>query len=203
MSKVIALALGFSLALCGCGNGNGGDAFGTCVDLKSKWEACGGDPKGAWGLSKVCHADYPNPWEQECPNATATGKIQATATAEIGADTIQFGTATFKVEAGFEIPTDCIATIGATDCKGMQDLLISDPNAQATCTDQGQTCKCHFTNTDPEKGNQEPYSLSGTNLIIGATGDEDSIPFCVKGSQMAWKMDPSDESIEFFLFKKK
>jgi hypothetical protein len=196
-----------ALTAMGCGKDDS-IGFGECNDLKASFEACGGEVMGTWEVSGVCHNSPYNPYDQggeECPNATATASITAACTATLDKTSIQYSKSNMTFIADMKVPIDCL-TADDMNCAGYEQALEKqfekEDDGNASCSEKDNICQCNVNMTVEDQPIEEPYRIENNKLITGEGEDQVSIPFCVKGNEMAMKIPNSEMGVEYVIYKK-
>jgi len=160
--------------LAGCGEGDDDVAVGE----DCSFDACGGDPTGAWTVDSdsVCDEPLAN---EECPEMTRDTDVDAAGSLNLADD----GTFTLHVAYSGEVvihaPLSCID--GATCADG------STPELDVTCEDEGpDQCRCVFAidSDDSEEGTWQTDEnvlvlLDPDDLEVALSGE-----YCARGDAL-------------------
>lgn len=153
-------------------------AISSCSEVSTKFVPCGENGKsivGTWKFKDVCFSDAligQNPYGQVCSGASISADISWTGTATFNATTVILSERTQVVAGEATIPKSCLTAIGKASCdefKKENDIMFN------TCTDDGTNCKCTGSETKTESASTQPYTISGTNLVINGNNS----PFCL------------------------
>lgn len=159
-------------ALAGCGD----------EDVDCSFEACGGDPVGAWTIDGAC-APAGGVGGGDCPGATIVESVSYSGSWTFDGDmTYQVdGQSLTSLQGSF--PKSCLGQIGS--CEDLADEGL-------TCRTMGDRCDCSGVQS-------EPFELAGTWLSDGSTLSLDGVPwtYCQSGDSL--KMQSSFEGQTFVM----
>jgi hypothetical protein len=175
------------------GTATGGTAgASTLPACTGTFKPCGGDPSGTWDIVSAClegdllaslnaaaGADYP-----DCAGGVSAASVTLTGSVTYGAGTYSYDAQSNVAETVTYTPK-CYSsvspgsTLSTSTCNGIQQALILDAGATASCT-YATSCNCQLTVANVN-------TSSGTYQVSGSTITEDtgsSYDFCVNGNTM-------------------
>ena len=175
------------LVLASCSVGDPSDDGARC----GTFEACGGDIVGTWGIEESCAGLQAS---EACPQSTPLySRYNRTGTYEFGESGELVMTQRTRSSFHWNVPLSCFPGYG---CTSLESLLASDgvgTDADATCSDQGDSCSCDVVST-VEETFSGTYEVDGSHLAFSNGVEYD---FCVDGSELALH----DGPFEVFLVK--
>lgn len=175
------------LVLANCNTGDNVHEGARCGTL----EACGGDVVGTWGIEESCAGLQAT---EQCPQSAAlysrynrTGVYEFSESGEL--------TLTQRTRSSFHwnVPLSCFPGYG---CSSLESLLAYDgvgAEADATCSDQGDSCSCDVTSSVEEMFTGT-YEVDGSHLTLSNDVEYD---YCVDGTELSLK----SGAFEYYLVK--
>jgi hypothetical protein len=180
------LSLCFCAAACaGGGSGTGGE----CGKIKG----CGGDIVGTWTVEELCFstldAIFPDLQGQAaCLDTIKSSKAKPTGSYTFdksGNSTVDL---TFSVDVETVFSAPCLSALAGTstkvDAQTCADVEASNQGQQGiagiSCKVAKEGCSCLITSADLGGRSSGPYSINGSNLVLGST----SGPYCVDGDTL-------------------
>jgi hypothetical protein len=165
------------LALANCQVGDPSDEGARC----GSFEACGGDIVGTWGIEESCAGLQAL---EECPQSAALfSRYNRTGTYEFGESGELTVTQRTRSSFHWNVPLSCFPGYG---CSSLESLFSADSigaEADASCTDQGDSCSCDVT-TSVEEMFTGTYEVDGSHLTFSNGIEYD---FCIDGTELALK----------------
>ena len=159
-----------------------------CAEVPAEFVACGGDLIGTWTFADICFEDQvlgENPFEENCPEATAEFEMDYTGSMTIDATTITQNMETMSMSSHFEVPLTCMVD---GQCTALND------EENMTCQAEGELCVCDAAHVQSEF---EPmvmtYTIDGNNLLITDEDGTDTVPYCRQGDSAVVKIIDEDE----------
>jgi hypothetical protein len=163
MRARIHCALLVAAALAGCGD----------EDVDCSFDACGGDPIGAWTIDGAC-APSTGVGDQ-CPGATVVQSVSYSGSWSFDADMTYAvdGQTLSSVQGSF--PRSCLGQVAR--CEDLADDGL-------TCRTSGDRCECSSLET-------EPFEIAGTWTASGSelTLDGSSWSYCQDGDSLKLRTD--------------
>ncbi len=165
-----------------------GDASTTCDE---SFEPCGGDPTGTWDVVNVCvqgdivaaaNAAYAS------DSTSCSGLCKSVSLSAQGSVTYDSGSyepsALTSISETLTVTSSCFAALSGeswtnTSCTTFAQLLESDGNTTAVCSQASAGCNCVYTTNSAAQG--DTYTVSGSSLVAS---DGTTTEFCVQGSTM-------------------
>ena len=175
------------LILANCNAGDNSHEAARC----GTFEACGGDLVGTWGIEESCAGLQAT---EQCPQSAALySRYNRTGVYEFGESGELTMTQRTRSSFHWNVPLSCFPGYG---CTSLESLLAYDgvgTDADATCTDQGDSCSCDVTSS-VEETFSGTYEADGSQLAF-SNGVE--YYFCVDGSELSLKAG----AFEYYLVK--
>lgn len=172
----------------------------SCQDARTKFVACGGDPKGAWLFADFCPdpTSLPkDPLKDKCAQYTLAVDMTSTREVTIDATTLGTGPGKETVVLTGTFPASCFADDGGTPtCDS-----FNDPAESRTCTDKGSgMCECTETTvTDkPDNPKSDTYTTDSATNTITFTNKDGKVTageYCVSGDILYFKEKPQDGKV--------
>jgi hypothetical protein len=141
-------------------------------------EACGGDIVGTWGIEESCAGLRAS---EECPqSAPLYSRYNRTGTysfSEAGELVMNQRT---RSSFHWNVPLSCFPGYG---CATLESLLATDgvgTDADASCSDQGDSCSCDVT-TSVEETFTGTYEVDGSTVAFSNGVEYD---YCVDGTEL-------------------
>lgn len=165
------------LVLANCNAGDNVHEAARC----GSFEACGGDIVGTWGIEESCAGLQAT---EECPQSAAlysrynrTGVYEFSESGEL--------TLTQRTRSSFHwnVSLSCFPGYG---CASLESLLSYDgvgTDADATCSDQGDSCSCDVTSSVEEMFTGT-YEVDGSRVVFSNDVEYD---YCVDGTELSLK----------------
>ena len=175
------------LVLANCNTGDNTHEDARC----GTFEACGGDLVGTWGIEESCAAVAP---VEACPQSSALySRYNRTGTYEFGETGELVMNQRTRSSFHWNVPLSCFPGYG---CATIESLLASDSggtDADATCSDQGDSCSCDVT-ASVQESFTGTYETDGSRLVFSNGVEYD---YCVDGTELSLR----DTPFEVFLVR--
>lgn len=163
----------------------------SCVDARSKFTACGGDPTGTWLFNDFCPdpatTKAPDPFQGKCAQYVSTAEYTNTAEVTIDATNVTVGAGNVSITFKSDYPVQCLIDVS----DGGYTMCSQASSSGSTCTDKGGgQCHCESTNMSQQAAQApEMYTTSGSTWT-SASGDTGK--YCVSGDTLYYLGDPKD-----------
>jgi len=148
-------------------------------DVDCSFEACGGDPVGAWTIDGAC-TPATSGTDGDCPGATIVQSVSYSGTWTFDADmTYAVDGQTLQTVQG-SFPQSCLGQIPTCEDVGDQGI---------DCRTAGDRCECNGVSS-------APYTLAGTWTSSGATLTLDGNPwtYCRTGESLKMRSATLDQT---------
>ena len=151
-------------------------------DVDCSFEACGGDPVGAWTIDGAC-SPTTNGTDEDCPGATLVRSVSYSGTWTFDADmTYEVDGQTLQSLQG-SFPLSCLGQVAT--CEDLADEGID-------CHTAGDRCECNSVSS-------APYTLAGTWTSSGSTLTLDGASWTYCRAAGSLKMRSSSSTQTFVL----
>ena len=151
-----------------------GAVAGACEEAFDAFEACGGDPVGAWALREICAQNVPveDPFEGACPQAQLSAEVQQQGTLTFADGTLEVrGMQRFITETAV-FPSSCL--------RPDQTCTSINGNDEGFTCSGDDVCTCSRTKVETSEDSVASWSLQGNSLEV----DGMTVPFCVEGDSL-------------------
>jgi hypothetical protein len=168
----------------------------TCVDARSTFTACGGDPTGSWTFAEFCvDATVKTSGDggagNVCPENSVDIDYNLARDVTFDATTLKIGAGKTTLTAKYNYFLACFTRLpdggmsgGATPtCAEIQKREYTDKSKAGSCADKtGGYCVCTETGETTAAEEIQTYTVSGTTLTTTKGDGSSSVSqFCVKG----------------------
>ena len=190
----------------------------TCVEARSTFTACGGDPKGSWTFAEFCVDATVKTSGDAGPNVCPENSVDIDYTlareVTIDATTLKIGAGKTTLIANYNYFLACFTRLpdggmsgGATPtCPEIQKREYTDKAKAGSCADKaGGYCVCTETGETTAAEEVQTYTVSGTTLTTTKSdGTVSTAEFCVKGDLLYSKSPDKDGKLgNIFVLKRK